>query len=159
MLFRRTLIIDADWRCPSQHKLFNLAAKPGLTDVIDEYTTVAAAAQQTSIKHLSVLTTGEQRLNSSQFLESSRMRTLLEEVKSDYDLVIVDTAPVTSCVDATSLSYDSDGLILVARPNLTLRDALVQAVSELTDNHVNILGVAVNGTTNETKNYYRYPLC
>jgi len=158
MLFRRTLIIDADWRCPSQHKLFNLAAKPGLTDVIDEYVTLTQAAQQTSIKHLSVLTTGEQRLHSSQFLESSRMRTLLAEAAGDYDLVIVDTAPVTSCVDATSLSYDSGGLLLVARPNLTSRDTLVQAVSELTDNDVNILGVAVNGMTTETKKYDQYPV-
>ncbi len=157
MLSRRTLIIDADLRWPCQHQLFNLAAQPGLTDVIDGDFKLAQAVQQTSIKHLWVLTSGGQRQQPSQFLESTRMRSLLAEAAADYDLIIVDTPPLTSCVDATTLSRLSDGLLLVARPNLTPRDILLRTVSELTDNHVNILGVTVNGMTAETEKYYRYP--
>ncbi len=158
MLFRRTLIVDADLRWPCQHNLFNLAAQPGLTDVIDGDFKLAAAVQQTSIKHLYVLTSGEPRQHPSQFLESPRMRTLLAEAAAHYDLVIVDTPPLTSCVDATTLSRGSDGLLLVARPNLTPRDVLLRTVSELTDNHVHVLGVTINGMTAQTEKYYRYPI-
>jgi Mrp family chromosome partitioning ATPase len=86
------------------------------------------------------------------------MRTLLAAAAAHYDLVILDTPPVTSCVDAITLSRNSDGLLLVARPNFTQRDIMLQAVSELTANHVPILGVAVNGINTQTEKYYRYAI-
>ncbi len=156
MSSRRTLIVDTDFRCPTQHKVFNLAAQPGLSDALDGRVTFAEAVQQTSINHLWVMACGEQSANSSQLLESARMRTFLEEAAGEYDLVIVDTPPVTSSVDATHLSRDSNGLLLVARPHFTQRDIMLRAVSELTGNQVSILGVAVNGINNLTENYYRY---
>ena len=158
MLSRRTLIIDADLRCPKQHTLFNLAIQPGFKDVNNGSVSLAEAVQQTNIKHLSVLTCGQPSENPSQFLESAQMHTLLKEAAAHYDLVIIDTPPVTSCIDATILSRDSDGLLLIARPNFTRREVLLRTVSELTSNQVNIIGVAVNGFTPETEKYYGYPI-
>lgn len=86
------------------------------------------------------------------------MRTLLAEAAAQYDLIVVDTPPVTSCVDALTLSRDSDRLVLVARPNFTEKDILTRAVSELTSNRISILGVAINGMTTETEKFYRYAL-
>lgn len=154
----RTLLIDMDLRHPTQQKLFNLATQPGLTDVIDGRATLAEAVQQTDIKHLSVLSCGELRAHPSQLSDSARMRTLLAEAASQYDLVIVDTPPVTSCVDAIALSHYSDGMLLVARPNFTQKDTLLRAVTDLTDNRVRILGVTVNGMNAQTEKYYRYPV-
>lgn len=158
MLSRRTLIIDADLRRPTQHQVFNLAVQPGLTDVIDGDVSFAEAVQQTSISNLWVLTCGKPPVFPSQFLESERMRTLLAEAAAQYDLIVVDTPPVTSCVDALTLSRDSDRLVLVARPNFTEKDILTRAVSELTSNRISILGVAINGMTTETEKFYRYAL-
>jgi capsular exopolysaccharide synthesis family protein len=158
MLSRRTLIIDADLRRPTQHKLFNLAAQPGLTDVVNGNFTSAEAVQHTRIRDLSVLTSGKPHLQPSEFFESKRMRTLLAEAASQYDLVIIDTPPITSCVDALTLSRDSNHLLLVARPNFTQKDILMRAVSELTSNHIGILGIAINGITAQTEKFYRYAL-
>lgn len=158
MLSRRTLIIDTDLRCPAQHKTFNLAVQPGLTDVIDGDVTLAEAVQPTGIKNLSVLSSGELRAQPSQFLESASMATLLAEAAAHYDLIIVDTPPITSGADATTLSSNSSGMLLVVRPMFTPRDILLRAVSELTDNKVSILGVAINGINTQTENYYRYPM-
>jgi len=158
MLSRRTLIIDADLRRPTQHKLFNLPMRPGLTDVIDGNVTLAEAVQQTNVKGLSVLTCGEPHVYPSQFFESERMRNLLAEAGAHYDLIIVDTPPVTSCVDAITLSRDSDRLLLVARPNFTQKEILMRAVSELASNRIGILGFAINGTTVQTEKFYRYAL-
>lgn len=152
----RTLIVDTDLRYPTQHKIFNLEAQPGLTDVIDGRLTLAQAVQQTSSKHLWVLSCGELRARPSQFSDSARMRTLLSEAAAHYDLVIVDTPPVTSSVDAIALSQNSDGMLLVARPDFTQKDTLLRAVSDLTENQVHILGVAVNGMNSQTEKYYRY---
>jgi polysaccharide biosynthesis transport protein len=155
-LAKKTLIIDADLRRPKQHKLFHLQPQPGLTNVIKGEITLAEAIQHTEIDNLSVLTCGESQLHPSQFFESKRMHTLLAEASQQYDLVIIDTPPVTSCVDAITLSRDSDGLLMVARPNFTQKDVFVRAVSELNRNRINILGVAINGTDERTERFYRY---
>jgi capsular exopolysaccharide synthesis family protein len=158
MSSRRTLIIDTDWHCPTQQKLFNLAARPGLTDAIDGRVTLAKAVQQTSINNVWVLGCGEPHAYPSRFSDSARMRTLLAEAAAQYDLVIIDTPPVTSSVDAIALSHSSDGLLLVTRPNFTQKDTLVQAVSDLNDNRVHILGIAINGMNSHTEKSYRYPV-
>jgi capsular exopolysaccharide synthesis family protein len=158
MLSRRTLIIDADLRRPTQHKVFNLKTQPGLTDVINRSVTLAQAVQPTDIENLLVLTCGQPCGRPSQFLESARMSALLAEAAAQYDLVIVDTPPVTSCVDATTLSCNSDGLLLITRPNVTQRDILLQAVSDLNANKVRILGITVNGINTQTEKYYRYAI-
>ncbi len=158
MSSRRTLIVDTDLRCPTQHKIFNLEAQPGLTDVIDGRVTLAQAVQQTSSKHLWLLSCGELRARPEQLSDSVRMRALLAEAAANYDLVIIDTPPVTSCVDAIALSQNSDGMLLVTRPNYTQKDTLQRAVSDLIENKVHILGVTVNGMNSQTEKYYRYPI-
>lgn len=157
ILSRHTLIIDADLHRASQHELFDLVPQPGLADVIEERLSLAQAVQPTGIENLSVLTCGQSDTRSSQLLESARMRTVLAEAANHFDLVMVDTSPVTSTADATTLSHSSDGLLLVVRPNFTPRDILLQAVSELVDNQVRVLGVTLNGMNSQTEKYYRYP--
>lgn len=156
MLFRRTLIIDADLRRPTQHKLFNLTTQPGLTDVINGHVAVAEAVQQTSIKNLWTLTCGETCLYPSQVLESDNMRSLLAEASTHYDLVIVDTQPLESCVDATTLSRYSDGLLLVVRPNFTPKNVLIETVTKLTSSQIPIIGVAVNASNTQTNSLRRW---
>ena len=158
MSSRRTLIVDTDLGSPIQHKIFNLKAQPGLTDVIDGHITLAQAVQQTSSKHLWLLSCGKTRTCSSQLSDSVRMHTLLAEAAACYDLVIIDTPPVTSSVDVIALSHNSDGLLLVARPQFTQKDSLLRAVSDLIENQVRILGITINGMNSQTEKYYRYPI-
>ena len=158
MLSRRTLIIDADLRRPTQHKQFNLSIQSGLTDIIVGDVSLAEAAKQTEITNLSVLTAGSSHIYPSRFFESEGIHTLLEQAAHGYDLVIVDTPPLTGCVDALALSRDKNKLLLVARPNFTDKDLLQQSVAELTDSGISILGVAVNGMAAERDRYYRYKL-
>ncbi|ABA20476.1 Lipopolysaccharide biosynthesis [Trichormus variabilis ATCC 29413] len=157
MLSRRTLIIDADLRKPSQHTLFNLPPRPGITDVIDGTRPLLSAVQSTTIENLSVLTCGELRGRPSQILESAAMKALVAEAAQRYDLVIIDTPPLSACADASTLSQMSDGVILTTRPGFTLKEVLQRAVSELNQNRIPVLGVVVNGMTSGTEKYYRYP--
>jgi polysaccharide biosynthesis transport protein len=156
-LSRRTLIIDADLRRPVQHDLFGVPSKPGLSHVITGFPFMRAV-QPTSIPNLSLLTYGETYKRPSQLIESAQMRQLLEQAAEHYDLVIIDTPPVTSCADAALLSRNSDGMLFVTRPNMTAREVAQRAIAELNKNRVHILGVVVNGTTNQTEAYYRYPI-
>ncbi|HEY9632036.1 MAG TPA: polysaccharide biosynthesis tyrosine autokinase [Coleofasciculaceae cyanobacterium] len=158
MLSRRTLIIDADLYRPRQHSLLGLPEEPGLTNVIDKEITLLHAVQPTGIENLSILTCGERRDRPASMLESPSMKSLLEEAAAHYDLVIVDTPPVSSSADANALSQSSDGLVMIIRPNYTPKEMLLQTVSELTGNGVPILGVVVNGVTNQNQKHDRYPV-
>ncbi len=158
MLSRRTLIIDADLRRPMQHTLFNLAPTPGITDVIEKRRSLNQAVQPTEIDNLHVLTGGEFHGRPSQLLESPAMKSLVAEAAAIYDMVIIDTAPISACADAATLAKQSDGIMLVTRPNITIKEVMQRAVSELNNNQIPVLGVVVNGITQQTEKYFRYPV-
>lgn len=158
MLSRRTLLIDADLRRPTQHKLFDLEIKPGLTDLVKGNYTLAEAVQRTNIRNLSVISSGKPHSNPSEMFESKKIHSIITEAAAHYDLVIIDTPPVTSCADALALCCEDERMLLVTRPNFTQKDILMRAVSELTSNRINILGVAINGMTTQTEKFYRYAL-
>ena len=155
MLSRRTLIIDADLRRPTLHRAFNLSATPGLTDAITKRQRLADVVQPTGIENLSVLTCGSVCARPSQMLESRTMKALMAEASENYDLVIVDTPPLSACADATTLSQFGNGIMLVTRPSLTIKEILQKAVADLTRDRVPLLGVVVNGLTTPSDKYYR----
>ncbi|MUH01766.1 polysaccharide biosynthesis tyrosine autokinase [Scytonema sp. UIC 10036] len=156
MLSWRTLLIDADLRRPEQHTLFNLSGKPGMSDVLEGEISLADAVQSTDIENLDVLTCGELHGRPSQLLESVAMKSLVAEAAENYDLVIIDTPPLSACADAATLAKQSDGVMLVTRPGFTLKEILSRSVSELNRNRIPILGVVVNGMTSQTEKYYQY---
>jgi polysaccharide biosynthesis transport protein len=158
MLSWRTLIIDADLRRPVQHTIFNLAGKPGITDVLKGSVSLVDAVQPTDVENLDVLTCGELHGRPSQLLDSIAMKSLVTEAAENYDLVIIDTPPLSSSADAATLAQHSDGIMLVTRPSFTDKEVLSRCVSELTQNRIPILGVVVNGMTQFTEKYYRYPI-
>lgn len=158
MLSRRTLIIDADLRRPVQQTIFNLQAKPGITDIIEGNISLKEAVQPTEIENLSVLTCGEVYGRPSQILESAAMKNLISEAAANYDFVIIDTPPLSACADTATLAKQCGGVLMVTRPNITVKEVLQRAVSELNNNHIPILGVVVNGMTSQTEQYYRYPM-
>lgn len=158
MLSRRTLIVDADLRRPTIHKRFKLPNRTGLSDVLSGEAQLEEAIQSTVIDNLSVVTAGSSRHFPSRFFESEDIGLLLQNARKNYDLIIVDTPPVTSCVDAMTLSSTGYPLLIVARPNVTDKDLLKRSVSELTENSINVLGVAVNDGIPRTDRYYQYRL-
>jgi polysaccharide biosynthesis transport protein len=158
MLSRRTLIIDADLRRPVQHTIFNLPAKPGVSDVVEGSISLKEAIQSTQIENLSVLTCGQLHGRPSQILESSAMKNLLAEAAANFDFVIIDTPPLSACADTATLANQSEGVLMVTRPNFTIKEILQRAVFELNNNRIPIVGVVVNGMTSITEKYYRYPV-
>lgn len=158
LLGRRTLIIDGDLRCPRQHRIWQREAQPGLTECLNGDRPLSQSVQATEIDNLDLLPCGELTPHPSKLLESAKLHTLLAEATQTYDLVIIDTPPISSSGDAHTLSRDSNGLLLITRPNVTPKDILIRAVSDLKSNGVKVMGVAVNGMTAYTRAYYRYPV-
>lgn len=155
MLSHRTLIIDADLHRPVQHQLFNLAATPGISDVLENNQSLLEVIRPTGIENLSVLTCGELHQHPSLLLESTAMKSLIAEAEAHFDLVVIDTPPLCASIDAATLTQQSNGIILVTRPNVTRKEVLQKTVSELTENRIPVLGVVVNEMTSMTQEYYR----
>jgi capsular exopolysaccharide synthesis family protein len=149
---RRVLLIDADMRCPKQHKGWELPNLKGLSDVL-----VNQADYKTSIAkvlgNLYVLTAGTMPPNPTALLNSQRMQDLLATVSQEYDFVIVDTPPIGVIADALVVNRFADGLLLVARPGVVTSTALDNTNHVLQESQESILGVVVNGLGREAGSY------
>jgi polysaccharide biosynthesis transport protein len=144
MLSRRTLLVDADLREPLQHHLLEVPACPGLSERITGGLSLQDAIKPTTIDNLSVLTCGQRSSRPSALIETPAVQTLLEEAAAQYDCVIVDASPVGICADAATLTQATDGLVLVAQPRSTRREALSRAVSDLQKSGATLLGIVIN---------------
>jgi polysaccharide biosynthesis transport protein len=151
MLSRRTLLIDADLSRPLQQSFFNLPAIPGLIDVVSGSVPLLSAVKSTRITNLDVLTTGQWPKRPAQVLEAAAMQMLLTEAKNLYDLVIIDSSAVSLYSDAMALSQQTNGLVLVVRPEITPKAIALQTIAELNGCGTKILGMVINETPDVVK--------
>ena len=86
---KKVLIIDCDLRNPSIHRIFGLSNTIGLTDVLIGNKTFNQCVQNTEVKNLKVLTTGNIPNNPAEILNSNRMRSFVEETKEHFDYVFI----------------------------------------------------------------------
>ena len=116
---RRTVLVDADLRKPTIHELFDLSNTFGLTSLIrSEVIDLGQVIRTVDEPNLRVLTSGPLPPNPAELLGSNRMRTIIEALKADADLVVFDTPPSAAVTDAAVLASLIDGTIVVvaARP-------------------------------------------
>ena len=144
MLSQKTLLIDADFRSPCLDALLELPAYPGLTEAMAAPETLTEVVKPTSVDNLFVLTHGQLFNRPSTLAESEAIRTLLAEAASQYDMVIIDTAPASISADAATLSQYTDGLLLSLQAGISQRAAAVHVASELKKSGAHVLGVALS---------------
>jgi capsular exopolysaccharide synthesis family protein len=152
----RVVLVDADFRRPVQHKIFNLMNRKGLSDAILCYPDVAAFLQPTEVENLLVLVSGPLPSNPAKLLEAERMKGLLKELNQMADIVLVDTPPVLVVADAYILSPHMDGVVLITAAGHTRRSELKRSIEELSRVHANVLGVVLNRFQSGDGNYYYY---
>lgn len=143
---RRTLLIDADLSQPLQSRFFDLPQQPGLTDAVLDHLPLSSIVQPTSVPRLDVLTQGQRLDRPAEVLESNAMRALIQTAMKSYDLVIIDTSPISRFADAMSLSEHTDGVVMVVRPEFTPKAAALQSIRDLQTSGAKILGAIVNPT-------------
>lgn len=152
---KKTLVIDADMRNPSLHKLFSLSSRNGLSEILAGLTDNITVTK-TDIKNLSVLTSGKIPPNPTELLSSPRMDKLLDFVKEHYDCVFIDTPPINIVTDATVFAQKATGYILIVKTDTTNVPELKTTVSTLQGINANILGFILNDANSEKKKYYSY---
>lgn len=172
---RKILLIDADLRRPTVHRLFGLKRSPGLSDVLMGTVSLDEAKKtmgdilvgETSqwdhmltnrmLDRLEILTTGIHTPTPAELIGSDAMKRLLEEGKDKYDYVLVDTPPVLPVTDARTLGLLADATFFIYRAGKTARRALTRAREELNLAGVQVKGIVLNQATPEvtlTDSYY-----
>lgn len=153
----KVIVIDADIRKPRCHKVFALRNRTGLTNVLVDSVDLSAAAQETTVPGLSVLTSGPIPPNPAELLESRAMEDLIQLAKSQYDRVLVDSPPAGALADATILASKVDGIIMVLTAGETRVDNARDVKEALERARGKILGVVLNKVRYSVKDYrYRY---
>jgi capsular exopolysaccharide synthesis family protein len=155
---KRVILVDADLRKPTLHQVFNLENRVGLTSALLSGNGTRSYIQPSGFDNLSVLASGPLPPNPSELLSSPRMRDLVEALRRETDMVVVDSPPALVVTDATLLSALADGTILVAESGHTRSAALRQAVDGLSRATDRLLGVVLNkmGRRGRPGYYYYY---
>lgn len=146
---RRVLVIDCDLRAPGLARLLGREVSAGLCELILDRGLRDSAVIHDETLGVDVVLSGGSSAESSELLGSARMGRLLEELKQDYDYIILDTPPVALAADGAVLAAESDGVLFVARANRSRRDALVRGVEQLNFAGVRVLGFVLNGAQPE----------
>lgn len=153
---KKVLIIDADMRNPTQHKLFSLPNTAGLSTVLAMDMEADKAWQETPIEDLKILSAGPIPPNPAELLGSKRMKHLLEEVSAQFDMILIDSPPTIAVVDSSVLAQLVDGVILVLAYGEVNRDYALQAKEQLDKVKAKILGTVLNKVEMKSKEHYYY---
>ena len=153
----RVLIIDADMRRPSVHKALGMGPRTGLSNVLTGSAQLhQAIVRSTLIPTLYVLAAGTPPPNPAELLASSNMRDVLNELREQYDHIVIDTPPTLSVTDAVVMSTNADSVVLVIRSGQTTRQALRRARDLLVRVNARIAGVLLNAADLKSADYYYY---
>ncbi len=156
----RTLLVDADLRIPSLQAILKMegSEKGGLSDLIASPNghSWESLVFPTSTPNLFFLPAGTIASNPTELLSSKRMKTILEELKSHFDLVIFDSPPVVSVADSTVIASWVDGTILVSRAGFTPRHLCLQAKNALESVNAKLVGCVLNSSQREHQPYAYY---
>ncbi len=151
-----TLVIDADLRRPSQHRIFGVENEQGLSDYLTTEIDLEEVVHLTKIDNLYLMTSGQLPSDAVGVLNSQRMVELIEEVKGRFDIVFFDSPPILGVSDASVLSSAMDLTLIVVQHRRFPRAMLQRVKQAITNVGGNILGVVLNNVDVRHDQHYEY---
>lgn len=141
-----TCIVEANFRSPSLPKLYGMKNHFGLTDALLGEGPIRSFANLVK-DNLYLMSSGSLVVDSHGLLNSDRLRDRFDELRLEFDYVVVDAPPLTRYSDAITLGKLADGFVLVLEANATRREAAVRASEHLRASQIHILGAVLNKRT------------
>ena len=163
----RVLLLEADLRRPTLAQQLDVSSGPGVADVLIGVVPLGEATQTVDLglpgadgsgaRSFDVLVAGSSLPpNPGELIESHAMESLLQQAKTRYDLIVVDTPPLTAVSDAFPLLSKVDGVIIVGRVGRNRRDVAQRLHETLTGAGAPLLGVVANGLKSGRRGGYGY---
>ncbi|MCH7599382.1 MAG: polysaccharide biosynthesis tyrosine autokinase [Myxococcales bacterium] len=141
---KRVVVVDADLRRPAVARRLGLRPEAGLIEYLAGQASLDEVIVTDKSSEMDVLPVIQGAANAPDLLGSESMRILLEKLKTDYDLVLVDSPPLLLVSDATVLGEICDKLVFVVRWEQTPRQAALEAVHRLRQFEIDVAGVVLN---------------
>lgn len=152
---KRTLLVDADCRRPTLAGMLKQRPSVGLPQVLAGTVSLLDAIVPTAQEGLFFLDS-ETLANPVEVLSSKRCSELIAEMRKHFDVIIFDTPPLCSFIEAAVLSSKVDGTVLIVSPGMTDADKAVEAIGQLKKANAKILGVVLNGVPDSYISDYYY---
>ena len=151
-----TLVVDADLRRPSQHRMFGLDGNYGLSDFLTTDVDLEDVVQATSVPNLYLIASGKLPFDAVGVLNSQRMMDLIAQVKNRFDIIFFDSPPILGVSDASVLVRALDLTIIVVQHRRFPRAMLQRVKQAVLNVGGNILGVVLNNVDVRHDQYYEY---
>jgi polysaccharide biosynthesis transport protein len=150
------VVIDADLRRPSLHRMVGADNKKGLSTYLSGKAMLADLIQPLPVPNLFLLPSGPTPPNPTNLLSSTKMQKALEILSEHYDYVLIDSPPLLNIADAVVLSTLADGVVIVVRGSKSTHDLLRRAKFDLSGVGANIIGVVLNSVDLRRDGYSHY---
>lgn len=150
------LLIDADLRRPSMHTLFNVSNATGLTNYLTSHVQLEEVVVRTPVENLYFLPSGMLPADSAGVLNSQRMSELIADVKSRFDLVLIDSPPILGVSDASVLANEADLTMIVVQHRKLPRHMLMRVKQTVENVGGKVLGVVLNNVDVRSDSQYQY---
>lgn len=152
----RVLVIDADLRRPSVHYALGIpSGGAGLAQVVGRLNALDECVVKIS-DNLHVLPAGAVPPNPSELLSSARFGQVLEELKGQYDRIVIDTAPVGAVSDALVVGAQVDGVVCVVHADRTAAESVADSVRRLREKGSTVVGAVLNQVSDELLHRHQY---
>jgi capsular exopolysaccharide synthesis family protein len=153
---KKTVIVGLDLRKPKIFYDFNLSNTVGVVNYLIGQHSIESIIQNTHIPFLDVVTSGPIPPNPSELILGENLKLLLDDLKSRYDYVILDTPPIGLVSDALSFASMCDATIFVVRQNVTKKDMISIVNEKNTNGELQNVSLVLNGFSNKIKHGYGY---
>jgi protein-tyrosine kinase len=140
-------LVDCNLNAPALHSQLGVENHYGLAEALTGGGPITQYARQLSRPNLWLLSCGAAKPDAQQLLTSGGMRSRIAELRSTFDYVLLDVAPMNVCNHAMVFGSALDGVVLVIKANSTRRDSTQEAVRQLRASNAKVLGVVMNQRT------------
>jgi len=152
----KTLLLDADTRRGRAQEMFNLDRSPGLTDFLMDRAEIEQVRQPTSVENLTLIARGAPGGFNADLLEGARMRELVEQLREDFDMIVMDGPPLAAGADVLLLGAFVDKVVIVVRAGTTTEDLAKAKLGSLGNVDLPIVGAVLNALPKSAPDYEYY---
>ena len=149
----RVLVIDADMRKPTQHKLFRINNNVGLSRLLGGFGDIEESIHHGVSPGLDLISAGPIPPNPSELLGSKQLQDLLDKLSTSYDFIFIDTPPMRVVTDPLLIGHLTAGVVLICRQKQTTYDDIKKCLESLNSSNSNLLGVIISDVMEKHKPY------
>ncbi len=154
---QRVLVIDADMRRGTVHKVLGVGLGKGFSEVLSGATQAGDVIHSVpGLGNMHYMTRGEVPPNPAELLMHPRFETLLETLAASYDLVIVDTPPILAVTDAVIVAAHAGSTLMVTRFGLNQPKEILLSMKSFERNGVQVKGAIFNAVEKRATGYHSY---